>query len=197
MASLSENKYRSMGDYHWQLYYSRDSNLYQKHVNKVVGFFKNKRGRLLDVGCGAGLILNELNKIKGLHCIGIDNSQTAIELAHHKNVNNLILGDFMIWDWQRKERFDYILMGDVLEHIADPREALKKAKDALKPDGILYVSLPIQTKKTKYDSHLIPKHTAIELLKETFFRITSEERPDLKKLYFIATKRHTEKEPEK
>jgi len=46
------DKYKSHKDYHWRDYYREKPTLYQKHVNKVIDFFKNKEGRLLDVGCG-------------------------------------------------------------------------------------------------------------------------------------------------
>ena len=43
-------------------------------------------------------------------------------------------------EWENK--FDYIVMGDIVEHLIDPWSALKKLKVMLKSDGCIIASIP-------------------------------------------------------
>ena len=45
-------------------------------------------------------------------------------------------------DWTPQERFDKVLLLDVLEHVADPQALLLRAKETLKPNGRLLISTP-------------------------------------------------------
>ena len=178
-----EDKYQKLGDYHWRDYYSKKPNLYQKHINRVIDFFKDKKGKLLDVGCGDGLILSQLNKNKNLDCFGIDISQTGIDISKEKGVINCKAID--LFDFNGSG-YDYIFLGDVLEHLPDPERGLKKVKVLLKPEGKVFISVPIQKKKNRYDFHLFTRESALKLISKVFKILSFEERLDLNKMYFIA-----------
>lgn len=178
------NKYRLQGDYHWRAY--GEETLYRLHVKKVLNFFKDKKGTLLDVGCGDGLILNELNKNKNLDCFGIDISKTGIEMAKNKGVINCEVID--LFDFNGIA-YDYIFAGDLLEHLPDSERGLEKIREFLKPEGTLLIVMPIQKKKNRYDFHLFTKESARKLI-DKFFKILSfEERLDLKRMYFVVKKK--------
>jgi len=53
------------------------------------------------------------------------------------------VGDFMRFGYE-PESFDCITMLDVLEHSLDPLSFLKRARDLLRPGGVLYVAVPNQ-----------------------------------------------------
>ncbi len=93
--------------------------------------------RVLDIGCSAGIIGKEL-KNKGCYVIGIDINQTVEDDVY----DLFIQADIETSEFNNYKPFDYILMGDVLEHLNHPDKVLQKAKRWLNPDGSIIISVP-------------------------------------------------------
>ena len=97
---------------------------------------------LLDVGCGCGanlLYLKSINKTARLY--GIELNEQAAEIASHfAEISNHNVECLETMPWT--EKFDYILMGDVLEHLNDPWKVVSQMRNLLKLDGYMLVSLP-------------------------------------------------------
>lgn len=182
---LFEGQYKKYKDHHWQQYYNKEYSAYKEHVNRVVDFFKDKKGRLLDVGCGDGLILNELSKNKNLACFGIDISKTGIEVAKNKGLINCEAVDLFDYDGFG---YDYVYFGDTLEHLLDPEGGLKKVKQFIKPRGTIFIAVPMQDRKNEYDFHLFSKKSAHKLISKFFKILSFEQRLNLFKMYFVARK---------
>jgi glycosyltransferase involved in cell wall biosynthesis len=99
-----------------------------------------KRGKILDAGCGTGVLLNHLSKA-GIDAEGVDISETAIERARNAGLHASRL------DIEKEEivgNFDAVFCLEVLEHTRNPLSVLKKLLHHLRRDGILIVSLPNQ-----------------------------------------------------
>ncbi len=47
-----------------------------------------------------------------------------------------------IADYETDKQYDVIVMGDVLEHVTEPVRVLKKVKQMLKEQGVLWISTP-------------------------------------------------------
>jgi SAM-dependent methyltransferase len=95
---------------------------------------------LLDIGCGSGMFLHLARK-RGFASHGMDVSEAAVQLARRHygiQVRQGAIGD-EVWD---AGQFDFITMFHVLEHLPDPRAALRYARRLLKPDGGLIVQVP-------------------------------------------------------
>ena len=45
-------------------------------------------------------------------------------------------------DWKTDEKFDCIILGDVLEHIEDDKSAMRKVHAMLTPNGCIVVNVP-------------------------------------------------------
>ena len=97
------------------------------------------RGRLVDVGCGNGEMLQIADQL-GWDCLGLELDAQAV-LASKKNGLTVVEGSFEKLD-NYPSHFDCIICSHVLEHVHDPIAALEKMKCALKPGGVLLLSCP-------------------------------------------------------
>lgn len=76
----------------------------------------DKNASILDIGCGFGSFIREVKKLNYNFVKGIDISDQAIEFARKQNfdVKKVSITEFAE---QSGERFDFIIMSHVLEHI--------------------------------------------------------------------------------
>lgn len=99
-----------------------------------------RRGRLLDVGCGRGL-LPHLMRARGWEAEGIELSDTAAE--HARNVLGVPVHVGRLEQSPHPAAsFDVVVFWHVLEHLAQPRSALRRAHELLAPGGLIVVALP-------------------------------------------------------
>jgi SAM-dependent methyltransferase len=104
-------------------------------------------GDLLEVGCGAGALLDELSH-GGWRAIGIDSSERARQVA--QAIAAATGGKQRVLaaaepDWSA--RFDLICALEVLEHIEDDRRAMRQWADWLRPGGRLLISVPAHRRR--------------------------------------------------
>lgn len=106
-----------------------------------------ENSKILDVGCHDGKIKLFL---KNPIYFGIDGDEELISflLKQGLKVKKVDLNKDEIPF--KKEKFDFILILDVLEHVVDPKKLLLEAKKRLNPDGKLIITLP-------NDYHLLNK----------------------------------------
>lgn len=99
------------------------------------------RGRLLEVGCGAGALLHDLSCM-GFLVEAAEISPAALDVAHYINQNDprVTIHQYIQHTWNRE--FNYILALEVLEHIDDDLSALKQWRGWLRPGGYLIISVP-------------------------------------------------------
>ncbi len=94
--------------------------------------------KVLDVGCGSGRLSKKLSE-KGCSVVAIDTDWKAVEIAKKKGITAFVTG---INEWVTDEKFDCIILGDVLEHIEDDESAMRKIRSMLKPHGCIVVNVP-------------------------------------------------------
>lgn len=98
------------------------------------------QGRVLDAGCGTGLILRHL----GEEAVGLDINPRNIRRAEkHAPKAKLILGDLEKIPLPGGS-FDTVVCTDVLEHFPHPQKALHEIFRVLVPGGVLIGSIPIK-----------------------------------------------------
>jgi SAM-dependent methyltransferase len=95
------------------------------------------RGRLLDVGCGAGVFL-DLARRAGWEASGVELSTRHAEAARATFGAEVWQGDFLAAPFA-DGAFAAITMWDFLEHVVDPRAVLARAHRLLAPGGVLLV----------------------------------------------------------
>jgi SAM-dependent methyltransferase len=100
--------------------------------------------RVLEFGCATGYMSEVLKTRKGSKVTGIEISPEAGELAK-EHCDRVIIGDAEELDYDEllgKERFDAILFADVLEHLKDPGEVLRRIRPFLSRRGSVVASIP-------------------------------------------------------
>jgi len=97
-----------------------------------------KKGRLLDVGCGMGIMLNRFREL-GWDTYGIDVSTYATEYARNELGLNVFTSAIHEIDFP-ENYFDLITIVHVIEHIPNPRGALETLHSLMKPEGIIIVA---------------------------------------------------------
>lgn len=98
------------------------------------------RPAFLDVGCGTGGTLRELEK-RGT-AVGLDSSEDALAFAATRTGARLIRGVVPDDLYAMRERYDCVLLLDVLEHVEEDGASLRAAAGLLKEDGILLATVP-------------------------------------------------------
>jgi SAM-dependent methyltransferase len=94
---------------------------------------------ILDVGCGTGSTLKELEKHG--HAVGVDVSEEAVRLSKLRGCRNVykIDGRGLFF---KDEMFDLVVALDVIEHITDDYAALSEYYRITKHSGILLLTVP-------------------------------------------------------
>ena len=110
----------------------------EHRLNEILPFCR--QGRWLDVGCSNGSLVHAACN-RGIDAEGIDISQVAIETGCKENLK---LYCSTLEDFAGAASYDTITMFDVLEHVLDPVRCLEAARDLLRPEGRLVLSVPNQ-----------------------------------------------------
>lgn len=100
-----------------------------------------KRGRILDLGCATGFLLDEARKA-GWEAHGVELSEWAIRYAREKLGIDTIYHGVLKNAGYPANYFDAVVMMDSIEHLTDPRGTLIEIRKVLKADGILCVNTP-------------------------------------------------------
>jgi SAM-dependent methyltransferase len=96
-------------------------------------------GRLLDVGCGHGLLLDEARS-RGYDTVGLELSRSAAR--HAREALGLDVREQPVESFVDLEGFDVVVLADVIEHLDDPVGAVDRCAGLLRPGGVLCVVTP-------------------------------------------------------
>lgn len=114
-------------------------------VDLIFKYLGNRQEiKMLDVGCGGGLILHLCEK-KGAEVFGIEFQDSFAAYCKKmyglENIYKIPLED-SFWQDNYRNSFDVITFMDVVEHVNSPLDTLRSAVNLLKPGGILLLSTP-------------------------------------------------------
>jgi len=104
---------------------------------------KTKGLRFLEVGCGTGFVLSQLEKM-GFTVTGVDVYLEGLRLAQKRTKATLICGDLK--NINHKTKFDALGLFDVLEHVGNQKPFLKDCHRLLKSRGFLFLTVPASMK---------------------------------------------------
>jgi SAM-dependent methyltransferase len=95
----------------------------------------------LELGCGTGYVLGELSRLPGLRRFGADLLLEGLKFAR-KRMPDVQFAQVDATRMPYERAFDGIGAFDILEHIQEDRLALKEIGRALKPGGVLFLTVP-------------------------------------------------------
>ena len=140
-------------------------------LNFITSKIKLSGARVLDVGCGGGILSESLAK-EGAKVTGIDQGANVIKVAKlHMKESDLDIDykQLNIEDYFKlnKEKFDVITCLEMLEHVPDPSSIIEKCAALLKPGGTIFFSTINRNPKSflfaiigaEYILNLLPKGT--------------------------------------
>lgn len=119
------------------------NNSHTKVCERILEDGPGKGKRVLDVGCSEGY-LGEALKAFGFEVWGVEPSATAAATARSR-LDKVFTGgleDFFASHSPAEGRFDYLVFGDVLEHLPDPVAILGRCREYLAPGGAVVASIP-------------------------------------------------------
>ena len=121
---------------------------YHEYQNRIGNYFLQqfvkpyaKGKKIVDIGCGEGGVLVPFAKA-GYDCIGLEYSPDRVEYARQKSSPNIRFIEGDIEQFNYDEKFDIILMLDVIEHLQQKLTALRNIKKILSAEGIVIISFP-------------------------------------------------------
>ncbi len=122
---------------HYPIKHSKHSSHY--YARQLVGRDRD----VLDVGCGEGFFAAELKK-DGNRVVGVDalpdaGKRDALERYISADLNVAQPG---LARQAGEQRFDRVLLLDILEHLVRPERLLAEVRPALRESGLLVVSVP-------------------------------------------------------
>ncbi|MDZ7724818.1 MAG: class I SAM-dependent methyltransferase [candidate division KSB1 bacterium] len=97
---------------------------------------------VLDVGCGTGELGRRLQNGKHCRVYGIDISPQALVRAREHLYRTAVVDIEADTPQLPDQKFDVIILGDVIEHLRFPEPALKRLLQLLKTNGLVIVSIP-------------------------------------------------------
>ena len=116
----------------------------RRRVMEYVNRRPDRRIRLLDIGCSNGQLVTIHLGDLGVDIVAIDPHEPSIEYAraHNPYPHIITFQKATIEDLSPDERFDIIVMADVLEHLENPGDLLREARRRLDEGGLILASIP-------------------------------------------------------
>nr|WP_238357716.1 glycosyltransferase [Cohnella zeiphila] len=99
---------------------------------------------VLELGPATGYMTRHMKEQLGCRVVCVEYDPESAQIASQYSVRTIV-GNLEEDHWYKElldEKFDYIICADVLEHLKNPVEALKKATNLLAPKGTVLVSVP-------------------------------------------------------
>ncbi len=128
------------GEYHEEFYEGDGHAPYQQTASRLAAQLP-AGAKVLDYGCGAGHLISAL-KAHGFDAEGAEFSAAAASNAAAKS--GCRVHDLSADSWQAAGPWDAIHLGDVIEHLADPRETLEALLPLVRSGGMLSAEGPIE-----------------------------------------------------
>ena len=122
----------------WHFWFIGRRALVNRLLAKYIG---NGTKRLLDIGCGTGIMV-EILSAQGHKVVGLDLLPQGLRSTRHKVPHSMLIqADLSIQLPLSDKVFDVVIVLDVLEHV-DDESLLEEVNRVLNPGGIILLTVP-------------------------------------------------------
>jgi len=119
----------------WDYWKARNS-YYHKSLQRLFKFLIEPNSRVLEIGCATGDLLESTQPKYG---VGIDFSRNMVELAQQKHPHlKFIVANAE--DFEINDKFDYVIMADLIGHLKDIQKALQQSSKVMEPHSKLIIT---------------------------------------------------------
>ena len=121
-----------------------------KHFNIKSKNMPLEKLKILDIGCGGGLLSEPMSRL-GAKVTGIDASQQNINVAKTHSLEKKLKIKYICSSPEKlkvKDKFDIILNMEIVEHVDDVNFFIKNCSKFLKRNGIMYIATLNKTLKS-------------------------------------------------
>lgn len=112
-----------------------------KRCRAVVKRLKERKGRVLDIGCATGEFLYSMRRYGNWELYGVEPNVEAAMYARNVLGLNVFIGTLFEAQYPNAF-FDVVTLWNVLEHLHYPLLTLREIARIIKPSGLLVISIP-------------------------------------------------------
>lgn len=109
-------------------------------VKRFADKISDAKLRVLDVGSGPGLFLEQVKRA-GFEGVGIELNERAVEESKKRFGIEVHHGTLETISFESAS-FDIVTLWDLFEHVSDPRGLLNGVTQVIKPEGFLFIETP-------------------------------------------------------
>lgn len=128
-----ESNYPDGAEYHWWFL------VRNRIVASAVKSFTGTKSSVLEVGCGRGIVVKSLRDV-GIDCSGVELAKVGPIFAAEKHIRVGI--DAVELSNTERQRYDTVLLLDVIEHLSDPATFLQKLANTFPNLRYVIVTVP-------------------------------------------------------
>lgn len=154
-----------------------------KYFEKIMLESRDDIGTYLEIGPGHGLFME-----KALEHLRADTKITAVEISaaalditksiitffHSQDVGRIAYHNMNMLDVDLNNKYDFIMMGEVLEHVTSPDKLLNKLKDLLSDRGKAFISTCINCPAIDHIYHFRCVEDIHEMFKIAGLKVLTE-----------------------
>ena len=139
--------------------------------------YREQIGSYLELGGGHAMYISSATEIlkPDTHFELVDISATSIEVAKAMSPGDRIQYHLCnVFDFPAERKYDFVVAGEILEHLEEPRKLLTWIRERLTPGGHAFISTPVNAPMV---DHIYLFHNTgeiREMLQSEGFRIESE-----------------------
>ncbi len=120
----------------------KNNDYFRQERKDVEALIPDNALRILDVGCGEGILGRRLLEKGASEVVGVEFAPDVSKRAE-RNMTRVICGDIEKIDLPFDEGyFDCMVLADLLEHLRAPLSTLKKLRKHLSDSGVVVASIP-------------------------------------------------------